>query len=195
MKKIKKVLVLTDHMPWGHRSIAKTIYNYLKKNEKRDGFCVDYEEVKVDSLGGNEFYTLAYRFFPKINFIVHKAFFVKSIRDFFAKFSGLNLSLLAKTINKHKPDLVISSYFFHSHCLIKLREEFGFDFKIWTVVADPWTINPVSFVPGADLHIIYDEVGVKMAGKLGIEKKKVLTTGWWTKQEMYKRFDKFKMRE
>lgn len=195
MKKIKRVLVLTDHMPWGHRSIAKAIYNYLKKNSVNSDFEVDYGEVKMDSFGANEFYTFAYRFFPKINTLPHKVFSIKVIRDFFANFSGQNLPELARIVNKYKPDLIISSHFFNTHCLVKLREKFGFNFKVWTVVADPWTINPISFVPKADLHLVYDEVGAKMAKKFGIDKRKVMITGWWTKQEMYRRFDGQAMRE
>ena len=195
MKKIKKVLVLTDHMPWGHRSIAKAIYNYLKKNEIKNGFSVDYGEVKMDSFGANEFYTFAYRFFPKINTLPYKAFSIKIVRNFFANFSGQNLPGLAKIVNKHKPDLIISSHFFNTHCLVKLREKFGFDFKVWTVVADPWTINPISIVKGADLHLVYDEVGVKVAKKFGIEKENVLVTGWWTKSEMYKQFNRQAVRK
>jgi len=62
-------------------------------------------------------------------------------------------------------------------------------------VADPWTVNPVSFVSGADLNLVYDEKTEKLAESLGIDKKRIFKTGWWTRSEMYQKFDRVKSRE
>jgi len=66
MKK-KRILVLTDDMPWGHRSIAKAIYGFLKTKEKDNQIEVSYAEVKapIDIL--NDLYIFAYRFFSLSN--------------------------------------------------------------------------------------------------------------------------------
>lgn len=197
MKK-KKVLVLTDHMPWGHRSIAKAIYNYLDKNSKN--IEVEYAQVKAETLGGTPMYTFAYKFFPSLGKMMYKPGFRDGTKDLVRNLSRINNKRLIRVINKVKPDLIISAYFLHSYALQNLREDMGFDYKLWTIVADPWTINPVSFVDGADLTLVYDEIGIKSGVKLGVSRSKMVKTGWWVRPEMYdKRFknegEKMKIRK
>jgi len=191
----KRILVLTDHMPWGHRSIAKAIFNYLRENEKENDYEVIYSEIKAETGFGDDLYTLAYRYMPLSNKWASKVFDVKFSRDLVIKSSIFNLPRLKKEIHKIKPDLVISTYFFHSHSLSLWRKKENKDFKLWTVVADPWTMNPISFVQGCDLNIVYDEVGEKLAEKYNIKKNEVLKTGWWVRPEMYQKFDRQKERE
>lgn len=186
----KKILVLADHMPCGHRSIAKAIFNFLKENEKDNNFKVFYSEIKAETGIGNDLYTFAYRYLPISNRWVTKIFNIKFIRNLVFKGSIFNLPRLKKKINSINPDLVISSYFLHSYSLQLWREEKGKDFKLWTVAADPWTINPISFVKGCDFHLVYDEISSKLAQKYEIQKEKILVTGWWTRPEMYKSFSK-----
>ncbi len=195
MKKRYRILVLTDHMPWGHRSIAKAIFGYLKEHEKREGFKVSYAEVKADTAGLGAFYNFAYRYNPKSNKIFHWAASKKSLRRITEEASVMNTREIEKTLKSHKPDLVISAYYLHSHCLAKLRNRMNLDFKLWTVVADPWTMLPISYVKQADLNLVYDEIGEKMAEKLGIDSSKVLKTGWWTRSQMYEKYDRNKMRK
>ncbi len=190
----ERVLVLTDHMPWGHRSIAKAIYSYLQSGKGE--FDVFYEEVKAETLVGNSFYTFSYRFSPKLGKLMYKSGFSKGNYEVIRNVSKLGQKRLIRVINKIKPNLVISTYYLHSHCLQYLREEMGFDFKLWTVVADPWTINPVSFLADVDLNLVYDAVGVKRGMEAGVDKNKLFVTGWWTREEMYKEYEgsKYKKR-
>ncbi|MDD4026680.1 MAG: glycosyltransferase [Candidatus Shapirobacteria bacterium] len=191
----KKILVLTDHMPWGHRSIAKAIFNYLKENEKENDYEVVYAEIKAETGFGDDLYTLAYRYIPASNRLAHRVFDKKFARDLVNKSSIFNLPRLKKEINKIKPDLIISAYFFHSHSLVNWRKKEKKNFKLWTVVADPWTINPISFVKGCDLNIVYDEVGVNFAKKYDIKENEIFKTGWWVRPEMYKSFNKKEVRK
>lgn len=184
MKK-KRVLVLTDHMPWGHRSIAKAIYGFLKKKESESDLKVDYTEVKIAFSLMNDLYMLAYRYLPLSNKFANKAMENKSLREFFVEMTDNNLPSLEKVVNKYKPDLIISTYFLHSHSLARWREKEGKKFELWTVVTDPWTINAISFVKTADLHLVYDSVGDKLAVKHGISKNKVLKTGWWVRDGVH----------
>ena len=39
----KKILVLTDTLPWGHRSIARAIYGFLKEKEPENDYEVYLE--------------------------------------------------------------------------------------------------------------------------------------------------------
>jgi UDP-N-acetylglucosamine:LPS N-acetylglucosamine transferase len=191
----KKILVLTDHMPWGHRSIAKAIFNYLKENEKESNYEVVYAEIKSETGFGNDLYTFSYRYLPVSNRWANKVFDRKFARDLITKSAVFNLPRLKKEVEKIKPDLIISAYFFHSHSLADWRKKEKKNFKLWTVVADPWTINPTSFVKGCDLSIVYDEIGKDLAKKYEINEDQILKTGWWVRSEMYQKINKKEARK
>ncbi len=191
----KKILVLTDDMPWGHRSIARAIFNFLKKEIDSSKYFVELAEIKAETMSMNEFYTFAYRYVPGTNKIFHKISGLKIAQDILKEVAILNSKNLEEKISQIKPDLIISTYFLHSHSLVWWKKKKGRNFKLWTVAADPWTINPISFVPEADLNIVYDQIGKKEAIKNGVDAKKVFVTGWWTRNEMYQKFDYQKSRE
>ena len=195
MNQKKKVLVLTDDLPWGHRSIARAIYGFLKENEKETDFKVELREIKANIGIAGDLYTFAYRYFPKTNKILHGFSKRKVTRDLLEEVSIINLPRLKKEVEKIKPDLIICTYFLHSHSLAKWRRKTGQKFKLWAVVPDPWTINPVSFVEDADLNIVYDETSFKEGLKYGIRKEKMVITGWWTRREMYKKYDYLESRK
>ena len=182
-------------MPWGHRSIARAIFGYLKSKEKEEGIEVSYAEVKLQFDTLNDIYMAIYRFVPQAGFLAQKAMENKQARKMFLDLLDYDLPDLVKTMKKFKPDLVISSYFMHSHSLVKWRDQTGEKFKLWTIAADPWTVNPISFVPGADLNLVYDEKTMKLANTLGIRDDKIFKTGWWTRSEMYQKYDRNKSRE
>ena len=182
-------------MPWGHRSIARAIFSYLRDLEKKENFRVDYTEVKMPFDMLNDIYTFAYRFIPVTNRLSTRIMNNRKMRQLFIETARNDLPGLQKQINWYKPDLVISTYFVHSQVLAKWKKEAGLSFKLWTVVADPWSVNLISMVEDADLTLVYDEVGEKAAVKTGIEPKKILKTGWWVRPEMYKTYDRQKMRQ
>lgn len=190
----KRILVLTDHMPWGHRSIAKAIFNFLKEQEKDNNFEVFYAEIKAETGVGDDLYTFAYRYLPVSNRWASKVFDMKFARDLIRRSAIFNLPRLRKEVNRIKPDLIISAYFFHSHSLSQWRETENKNFKLWTIVADPRTVNPISFVKGCDLNIVYDEVCEKLALKYDIKENEILKTGWWVRPEMYKKVDRVEIR-
>lgn len=185
----RKILVLTDHMPWGHRSIAKAIYNYLAEEKNNLDIEVSYVEVKAETGLGGDLYAWAYKNFPAGNRVAVKMFTIRNIRKITIDYSHVNVRRLREILNKYQPDLIISAYFLHSHALAKIRDVYGSKFKLWTVVADPWSINTLSFVEGADIHLVYDQEMVKVAKSFGINPKLVVETGWWTRREMFKKVD------
>jgi len=185
-----KVLVLTDHMPWGHRSIAKAIAGFLKSKEKEAKMEVAYAEVKAETGVAGDTYILMTRFFPTSSRWMHRLGDVELFQRAVVELSAKNIPALKKVVNWYQPDLIISSYFFLSHSLSGYRHEFKKPFELWTVVADPRTINEVQWVPGADLHLVYDEAGKSMGVKAGIDKGRILETGWWVRPEMYASYDK-----
>jgi UDP-N-acetylglucosamine:LPS N-acetylglucosamine transferase len=192
----RKILVLTDTLPWGHRSIAKAIFGYLKTRGKENNWQVDYAEVKAETGIGGDLYRLAYRYLPASNRIAHKLFSIEALRNVTAQLSEINLPNLKRTIGRYKPDLVICCYFYHSHSLAGWKKaDNKVNFKLWTVVADPWTINLVSYVKGADLHLVYDDYAIRQGVKIGIDKKKLFKTGWWVRPQMYEKHDRLAMRK
>jgi UDP-N-acetylglucosamine:LPS N-acetylglucosamine transferase len=194
MKK-KKILVLTDDKPWGHRSIARAIFHYLKSNEKGCDFEVVLREIKVNIGVVGDLYTFSYRYSPKSSKLFFNFSKNKLFRDLIEEASALNLPRLKREIERINPDLIISTHVFHTWSLIKWREKENKSFKLWEVVTDPWTINPICFIKGADLNIVYDGVSLKEGQKWGLDKKEMMMTGWWTRPEMYKSFDKNKVRK
>lgn len=172
-------------MPWGHRAIARAIFGYLKKHEKEADIRVDYVEVDPKLGLLNDFYTFAYRLVPSTNRVSYRLMNYRVLRDLFLETTIRDVAGLKKVVNKYKPDLIISCYFFHSISLARLREDFATNYKLWTVVADPWSINPISFVEEADLNLVYDEVGISEGLRLGVKRERLMATGWWTREEMF----------
>ncbi|MBU1118126.1 hypothetical protein KKD37_04170 [Patescibacteria group bacterium] len=192
----KKILVMTDHMPWGHRSIAKAIYAFLKSKEKEENFEVTYAEVKAEMGIANDIYQFSYRYLPLSSRIGRWVSYSPQIRKVLEELSVSNLPAPKKMVQKTKADLVISSYWFHSHSLAGWKNKEKLKFKLWTVVADPWTLLPVSYNSKIDMHLVYDQIGVDVGTKeCGIERKKILKTGWWTRPEMFGKFDREKSRK
>jgi processive 1,2-diacylglycerol beta-glucosyltransferase len=183
----KKILVLTDHMPWGHRSIAKAIYGFLKEKKEVE---TKYAEIKMPFDALNDIYTFAYRFLPVSNKISLRLMENDVARKLYMELIEVESGELNKLVKNFKPDLIISAYFFHSHALAKLRRDKDLKFELWTIIADPWSINPVSFVPEADLNLVYDEVGVKLGKKYHVPASKLLASGWWVRKEMYQKMDR-----
>jgi len=192
MKK-KKVLVLTDHMPWGHRSIARAIYGYLK--EKAIEYDVEYVEIKSKSGLINDGYTFLYRFLPSMNRIATKLSSTKMAGDIWNDVCQRNEKNLFDMIRRKKPDLVICAYFVLSKGLVDVRRKKKLNFKLWTVVADPWTVVPQSYFKEADMHLVYDDVALGEGLRRRVGRDKILVTGWWTRPDMYKKYDKQKIKK
>lgn len=190
----KKILVLTDNLPWGHRSIARAIFGALKEKEKEGKVIVKYAEVKAELGMSNDIYTFMYRFFPKSNKMAAWLSEDKRLRGIIHRMSELNLPRLKKEVLGFKPDLVISCYWYHSHSLQWWRKNENANFKLWSVIADPWTITPATVVPEVDLTLVYDEVGEKESKKYGL-KDEIMKSGWWVRGEMYQKYDRKKARQ
>ena len=189
----KRILVLTDHMPWGHRSIARAMYGYLKKVEKENNFRVDYAEVRSELGILNELYTFMYRYIPVTNRLSIRWLRKEKNQEAIKEYSKKNYWGVEKALRKFKPDLVISAYLFHTASILVMDKERKY--KLWSVIADPWSVNPLSYSKEIDLQLVYDEVGVLAGKKMGIDEKKMLATGWWVRPEMYQLMDRNKIRK
>lgn len=186
----KKVLIITDHLPWGHRSIARAIYGSLKEEESKNNLEVSYSEIKIKASPVTEFYNFLTTFLPQYGGLVHQLSNSKQYQDSLKKASLANLPELEKVCKKYKPDIVISAFFFHTVGLCELRKVKKMNFKVWTVVTDTWTCTATSFIKDADLHLVYDDRCAELACGKGIDRKKILRTGWWIRKEMYEPINK-----
>jgi UDP-N-acetylglucosamine:LPS N-acetylglucosamine transferase len=191
----KKILVLTDHMPWGHRSIAKSIYQEQSALAGVNGDQYVYVEFKTNTTFGGALYTMISRYFPTANRMFHHLSKPKISRNFVKRMAFINLPGLKKQIEAIKPDLIISTYFFLADALQIWREKEPQPFTLCSVVPDPWSINPIAFVNGCDMHLVYDERSAVQAQKYGIHQKNILITGWWVRPEMYRQYDQAECRK
>lgn len=191
----KRILVLTDHMPWGHRSIARAIYGFLKPEEEKNNLEVNYIEVKIKASPVTDFYNFLTTFLPQYGGLVHQLSNSKQYKESLKKASLANLPELKRAIEKYKPDIVISAFFFHTVGLCELRKTKKMNFKVWTVVTDTWTTTATQFIKEADLHLVYDDRCIELTEKMGIDKNKILKTGWWVRKEMYESVDKNKIKK
>ena len=114
----KKILVLTDTLPWGHRSIAKAIYGYLKEKESENNYEVIFREVKAMTGMAIDMYVFSYRYMPASNRLLHRLSHKPAVRELLERSSRMNLPSLKRLVNELKPDLIISTYFFHTHSIV-----------------------------------------------------------------------------
>jgi UDP-N-acetylglucosamine:LPS N-acetylglucosamine transferase len=134
-----------------------------------------------------------YRYIPVSNRIsmrwLRKEKNLAAIREF----SKRNYWGVERALRKYHPDLVISAYLFHTASILAMDKKRTF--KLWSIVADPWTVNPISYSKEVDLHLVYDTVGVAAGVRMGISEEKILPTGWWVRSEMYQAMDRNKIRQ
>jgi len=182
MQKTKKVLVLTDNMPWGHRSVARSIYGMLK--EEKGDFEVEYVEHAISMDWWDAFYGSVYRI-PNIGDILYYISNLKISKKILENKIKQGDAKLTKLILSKKPDVVISAVNWYSQLVNRIENR---KFKLVTLVTDPWRTYNISFVKGADWHFVYDEKMKQIATANGIPKDKIVATGWFVREEMYKKF-------
>jgi UDP-N-acetylglucosamine:LPS N-acetylglucosamine transferase len=64
------------------------------------------------------------------------------------------------------------------------------------VVTDPWTILPILYDSKIDLHLVYDQKGANLGiKKCHLKESQILETGWWTRGEMFQKYDRNESRK
>ncbi|MHB1355230.1 MAG: MGDG synthase family glycosyltransferase [Anaerolineae bacterium] len=191
-----RILVLTDTLPWGHRSIARAIFGYLRRIAPENNWTVDLAEVKAEMGQLNDMFAMMTRYFPETYSLVYKFMDKQISARLLNEVSVVELSEIKAAVNQVMPDLVISTYYIHTHCLARWKMAEGPRFKLWTVVSDPWSVNLVTIIPkGVDLHLVYDEVGERVGLEQGLAPMQILKTGWWVREEMYQEYDRVQVRK
>ncbi len=193
MKKKKKILVLTDDMPWGHKALAQAAYGYLKKEKDLD---VSFKQVKLDAGFVNYAHGLTLKLMPAVIKHGKRIFETKTVSRIIREAGVLSTSKVKKVVDETGPDLVFSTHFMLTHALTKLRKKAGYDFSLINYISDPWTAFPVVFDLAADKNLVYDEVTVKVGLKAGVKKEKIEIVGWLTRPEFFEeKVDLLKIRK
>jgi processive 1,2-diacylglycerol beta-glucosyltransferase len=191
-----RILVLTDTLPWGHRSIARAIFGHLRRIAHEYNWTVDLAEVKAEMGQLNDMFAMMTRYFPETYSLVYKFMDKKTTARLLNEVSVVELSEIKTAVNQVMPDLIISTYYIHTHCLARWKMLEGPRFKLWTVVSDPWSVNLVTIMPkGVDLHLVYDKVAERVGLEQGLAPMQILKTGWWVREEMYYEYDRERVRK
>lgn len=186
MTKKRKILILNDTMPWGHRSIAKALREYLNKEAKKSNIEVEYLEVKTGVEWGNKFYVFIYRYFTllgELNYILSNFRLGHVYLDWLGKKEKNRLKVI---VDKKNPDIVVCPYFWYSFALDKDKER---KYELVSIVADPWKAYWMNFIKSGKV-VVYDEKMADIAVKNGVDKKNILVTGWWLREEAYTQYVK-----
>ena len=167
MKRKKRILVLTDDMPWGHKALAQAAYGYLKKEKD---FDVSFKQVKLDAGFVNYAHGLTVKLMPAVIKHSKRIFETKTVSRIIREAGVLSTSKVKKVVDETDPDLVFSTHFMLTHALTKLRKKAGYDFSLINYISDPWTVFPVVFDLAVDKNLVYDKVTVKAGLKAGVKK-------------------------
>ncbi len=184
MTKKKKILVLTDHMPWGHKALAQAAYSYLKKEKD---FKVEFVQVKLDSSFANYAYGLTVKLMPAVIKHSKRIFETKTVSKIIREVGVLNTSKVRGVVDKFKPDLVFSTHFMLTHALVKLKKKDGCNFKLLNYVSDPWSVFSTVFSNEVDKNLVYDDKTARVGLKAGIDKERIETVGWLTRPEFFEK--------
>jgi len=193
MARRKKILVLTDDMPWGHKALAQAAYGYLKKEKD---FDVYFKQIKLDASFVNYAHGLTVKLMPAVIKHSKRIFETKTVSKIIREVGILNTSKMKKVIDEINPDLVFSTHFMLTHALTKLRKKAGYDFSLINYISDPWTVFPVIFDLAADKNLVYDKRTVKAGLKAGVKREKMKIIGWLTRPEFFEeKVDLLKVRK
>ncbi|MBU5690134.1 MAG: glycosyltransferase [Candidatus Aenigmatarchaeota archaeon] len=183
-----KILIFTAIT--GHTSLAQAAKSFLKEIP---GARIKIINIIEDRFAWG-FYKASYRFLPfmtKIPYeIIKNGNFSEIIRNYFLmKYRKKILNIL----KKEKPDIVISTYFGYNPVLDEIRPISKF--KFINVVSDPVTIHPLLFAKEADYNFGFNHYVVSVGKQNGVNKNKIVQTGWLVRKEFLEEHDVEKIRK
>jgi len=177
----KKVLIFTSTT--GHLSLAKAIYDILKKNNWRPELVDLINDQSGFSQNSKIFYKSFYLYFPflfKIPFkFSQKEFLQKEIKKFLIKTYQRRIE---EKIKQVRPDLVIATHFAYNAPLTNIPNR---KIPFLNVVADPLSFHRLETESQADFNFIYDKQTIGMCQKLGVPKEKIKVSGWFVQSRFY----------
>jgi UDP-N-acetylglucosamine:LPS N-acetylglucosamine transferase len=183
MAKQKTIAIFTSSE--GHLSIAQAIEETLKAAGYK--VVVFFEKNELFNL-----YIPIYQYVPavyKLPFTITKFSRArKIIVDYFEKKFRKTLE---RFFAKHKPDLMISTYYMYNPTLVRLAQLT--DTPFINVVTDPNTIHPLIVSPQADSNLVFDQNSKTEVQKY-FPKVKTKISGWFVRDRFEQDYDQQKIR-
>ncbi|MBL7078152.1 hypothetical protein ISS42_00650 [Candidatus Shapirobacteria bacterium] len=177
----KKILIFTTR--YGHLSLAQAANEAYKK----DGWETKLVNQELKNLQTS--YNLIYLFFPKAWKYFYPIFNARRLQGILKKLNKVVVpAQIVKEIEEFKPSLVLSTHCVFNQVLEKNKNKYNY--KLLSIVVDPRTIFSYYFSTDVDLHFVYDQ---KLKNELnlgGVDKKKIIITGWLTRKSFYQKSEK-----
>jgi len=168
----------------GHLSIAQAVEQDLQKE-----FSTHFNYLR-----GQEFklYTPFYTFFPHLFKIPFKLSSVPSIQKVIRSYSKISYKkLVDQAFRSQKPQTVISCFYAYNHLIHQQQKHHPFTFI--NIIADPRTISPIAPHPHA-YNLVFDSQAVQTCLDFGIPREKIITSGWFVRQQFQQAYNQKKVR-
>lgn len=176
-----RVLILSVTAGQGHNQVAKSLSDYLRK-ENIDALCMDTLEyinpmLKEAVAHG---YLMSTKRLPKIYGGVYRLAEKRDTEGKESKFMRLTNSILAKKlvrfVEDYDPDVIVCTHVFASLLMSYLSEKINSKIKTVGIVTD-FTIHPYWEDTTMDYYITANELLTNQAEKKGISREKIVPIG------------------
>jgi UDP-N-acetylglucosamine:LPS N-acetylglucosamine transferase len=167
---------------WGHYSIAKAAEDILSINHDYKLYLNDIRMEKISEKS----YMFFYRLFPPLFKIPFKAAEQEEISKIIRKYLGKKYEKdVAQALEKQKPDVVINTYFAFNSTITKYSKKHNSLFI--NIVPDPRSINKL-IISRSCYNFVFDKKARNICRKFGIDKDKIITSGWFVRKEYRKEY-------
>lgn len=149
--------------------------------------------VHFNLIQGKEFalYTPFYLFFPQLFKIPFKLGSTKAIKKVTNSFSKISYQKkISQTILSQKPQAIISSFYMHNHIL----EQQNPYTPIFNIIANPRTFSPLE-LSSKTYNLVFDSQAKKDCIELGIPENKIITTGWFVRNQFEQKYNQKQVRQ
>ncbi|MBR5155848.1 MAG: glycosyltransferase [Clostridia bacterium] len=180
MDDVMKVLILTITTGQGHNQAAKTISEYLEKNEGVKATTLDAFEYINQGLKEivSRGYLMSAKRLPKV---YGKAYRMAEKRDsengyIMRATSSIMAKKLIKFVEEYDADVIVCTHVFAAMLVTDIEKKFKRDIKTVGIVTD-FTIHPYWEETDLDYYITANEFLINQAVKKGIDQEKVVPLG------------------
>lgn len=169
----------------GHKSIAEAI---------KDGLGSEYKsEIFFDEEPLAKIYLPFYQYFPKLFKVPFKlSSYEESLNTQHKIFQLRYQKKIEKFFQRHRPDLLLSTYFMYNSNLERLQDLTQTPFI--NAVADPRTPHPVTIANKARINLTFDKTLEKYCKKT-YPNANYQSTGWFVRSKFEEEYDQKQVRK
>lgn len=189
-----KVLLFSVKAGYGHHSTAQAMMNYFKEKNIECEMCdiLEYIDPTLsDSV--NKGYLLTTKITPKMYGLLYGKLDENEEKS--SKASPINIlsnlvsHKLREYINDYKPDVIVGTHSFASMVITYLEEKKAINCLSVGIITD-FTVHPFWENTSLDYYVLANEQLIHQAGKKGIPRNKILTTGIPVKEQFANKIPK-----